>query len=268
MTRRILYPTLLGIAALLLATSCSNENNDVYITTFNITHYNRVLNLTDEEQPVTFSTSEAYYSVDLTNYLISLTLKAKINSIGEVAIQVTDLPLSYDSSQQCFGFSSGTFKAGAYEVTGFNGFYDFSTNNVKITAVIDGKYILHSTRVVYLPRCVTNVTKGSESFINKDAFYHFEIDPSTMDATMTIHGYRMAESQGSIEQVTFGGLKAEATPTGYHFTAATTTAESAYTSLALSDVDITVSEQGLRMNGNFVSNGYTAIATGTAFYSK
>lgn len=249
---------------MLLATSCSdNGNNDVFTTTFTLPHYNRVVN--NQSQEVTFSETTGEYVLDMTNYRLSLRLTAK-HPNGNIAFSLNELQLNFNTEQQCYNFSAPDFSASGFSITDFGGKFDLATNNIYIKFVVDGKYTAHITRVLFMPRCETNIVKDSDSFLNKDAFYHFEIDPSTMAATMTIHGYRMAENQGSIGQVTFSGLKAEVTATGYHITAPMTTAQPAYASIALTNVDITIADNGQSIAGQYTSNGYEAIVSGKAFY--
>lgn len=261
------FLSLFSIALLLLAfTACSDGNKDDVMTRkFQSEMLCNSVNTADNIS-AKVSTSVIDINWNITNSTMSLSYSVQVSSNSNVTLSLTDVDLNVDNTLNCYTFSAPTGGNGVTDVTGF---FDPQTGSLQINFMANGTYQVYTSSMLQFPYMTCEVTPldgSSPSVKDETAVMAISINPADMSVNMAMGGFSLTQTSGIIRNMTFNGLHAEATSTGYKITYSGDQRSTDGTYI-LNSFEANVTNGGRAITGTFVLNGnkYSGTFSGTEF---
>lgn len=258
------YIYLFALLAVVMFTSCGDEDQPINKQTFNMTTNSRTIN----GEEVLFSQGTAKVELNYTDMFIRFTADY-MDANGEThSLTTPEMKLNSTSSTV---YSFNNIASDEYiGIQALQGYIDMSTGMLWYTLTIEG-----STKVVssshllyaYTTTTITNPDNGNHGSHEQSA-YLFALDARGETCIMQISNFMSNISLAvDASQVQYSGLTVTPTVMGYKITAEQV--ESNYKGFyTLTDVDFTLDGQGHVINGSFKCNDLEYTVSGRLFPSS
>jgi len=248
---------LFALTAIIMFTSCNDDENTVNKQTFASTINTRAL---DGDEMV-FSQGTGNFELNYTDNTLQFSYEFK-DAAGQAQTMTTPILNLTAVSSTVFSFSD-VFSSTYSGVNGLQGYIDFSTGAMWYTFTLDsGATIISSTHLLYA-YVTTSIDGGAYS--HTQSAYLIIPDSKCETATMRVSNF-IPDTNGSVQAATveYNGLTITPTTTGYIVTSIE--AESSYKGyFTLTDVNIVLDDQCKAVGGSFKCNGHTFNITGKMF---
>lgn len=256
-------------------TSCldNNTNNE---TSFSLSMYNRTVTVGSGDESE-FFVNNTLFKINYEKSTITANVTATIGTDNTIQFNVEDMVLSLDQSKQAYSFSSPRVTTQGVEITNFRGIIDLQVGVMYLTYNVGTDKTVHATASLPFLFNRTNIIPTDDqktSFTNEKCQYDFSINKSNMTAKVTINNFLKndTETESAENVAVFDGLKVEFTRDGYKIKAdmvkSTTSGKGTVTDAVLKDVEFNIIDQGIRFNGKYTTDTYTAEVAGTMFNEK
>lgn len=251
MTMRKLF-SIFALALLLIgAIACNDDNEDSRTQRIQGQILNNSVDIA-EGQSVNVAASDITMDLNITNMTFSLNYSVAVTPGNAVTVSLTDVELLPDNTYNCYTFSAAN---GGNGITNLNGYYRPETGCLYIEFVAFGTHRVMSTANLYYPYLKYNITNSDtgDSKESPKGEMLIYINPKDMSAQLAMGSFAFSENSGTIDNVIFYGLHAEATSTGYKVTYSgdQRSSDGTYT---LNAFDCTISDSGKAVSGTFTIN--------------
>lgn len=255
------------VVLLLATTACSDGGDDdgqVYSFTFQLLN-KAISNSNPEDIYVSVSNASVKWTYN-NDSRISITVPIAVDESTVVNVSVTDALMEYDSTKGMLVFVAPSAGTGITQLTGY---YNPGDYTLYLEFTYNGTHEVTSVAQLSFPyiSCSVNDTRnGDEPLKSSNMQIAIAVNPSDMTAKMRIFNFRLANTDASLQYITFNdGLTATATSNGYIITGANLQADDA-SSYTLNDFIATVTNNGLNIQGTFTANEFfQGTFTGTMF---
>ena len=245
-----------SLLAVTLFTSCLNNDEPVNKRSLQDVMNTRAV----DGDKVVFSQNNVTIELDNTNQTIKFTTSYKDADGVSQSLTTPEMKLNFVTGA-IYSFSTPVGSP-----ISLNGYVDLATIMVWYTFAIDGSEHIYSTThfiFSYANITVTNPeNSNSKKFDNSQCA--FKIDATGEKCTMIITEFAPTVSGAIMDKLIWEGLKLTPTATGYVITAETaeSTMKGYYT---LTDLNITISDQGQYIDGTFKCNDHIVRIAGLLF---
>ncbi len=259
--------SILTLAVLMLGiTACSSgSDDDVMTRTFETEMLSNSVNISQNtSEKVTSGVMSIKW--DITNSKMTISYPVQVSNDRNVTLALTDVDLNADNTLNCYTFTAANGGNGITDVTGY---YDPQVGALQVNFVANGTHRVYNSTMLRYPYMTCKVTPldgSSPAVESSSAGMAITIDPSDMSARMAMGGFSLTQTSGAIPQMTFYGLHAEATATGYKVTY-NGDQHSTDGTYILNNFEAEVTNGGRAISGTFVINGnkYEGTFSGTEF---
>ena len=256
---------LLSLMAMTLLTACNNGNEPSTVQKLTSTINCRAI----EGDVVVFSQGTANVEVDYTNMVIKFT-STYVDMDGHSTTLTTPEMKLKNVSPTVYEFSaSGSQQVGGSNVESLNGYVDFGTGMMWYSIKTASSEIVCTSQILYAYSTTEISNPDNDDYgIHQKSAYLFAIDSKGETCTLQISNF-MSNVNGNVDapMVEYVNLTLLPTVTGYEITA--DAVESNYKGYyTLTDVDFTLDEQCLSINGSFKCNGLEYVVKGPLFQTK
>ncbi len=211
---------------------------------------------------VVFSQGSTTVEMDYSNMTIKFTADYKDSDGISHTFTTPEMKMSAESNS-VYSFKNTAASTG---IDNFNGHIDRATNMISYN-FNDGSTLVVSTSHLYYAYASTSMSNpdNGNSGSHKQSAYLFALDAKGESCIMQIDNF-ITNMNGSVDvpQIQYRGLHVVPTTTGYKITAEK--AESNYEGFyAITDLDITLSDQCNTINGTFTCNDIKFAISGKLF---
>ncbi len=256
--------SIFALAFLLIAfTACNDDNEDSRIQTITGDVLNNSVDI-EEGQSVNVASSHIVMEWNVSAGTITINYSVPVTSGNTVTVSLTDVELVANNTYSCYTFSAAN---GGNGITNLNGYYRPETGCLYIEFIALGTHRVMSTANLYYPYLKYNITNSETSTTNEspNGEMMIYINPKDMSAQLAIGNFALSENSGTIQQVVFYGLQAEATSTGYKVTYSGDQRSTDGT-YVLNNFDGIISNSGKSVSGTFTLDGkFNGTFSGNAF---
>lgn len=256
-----------AMALLLLgATSCGGDDNNEQVISSSLDMLNKATLLSN---PTSNYVSESgAYVTWTTNYdynRLSLTQEMKIDDNTSAEIILKDITMTYDSSMECYYFSTDNGGNGITNVKGYYQpfnltlYYEFTYNGThKVSTIAHLAYPYYSA-------IINDISLSQSPFSPTKTAMAMMVSPTTMTAQLKFINFQLSDSDSYPETITFTeGLNVTPNANGYIING--TDVKNSGDDYTLNEFNATVTYNGMRIEGTFLVNGkYQATFSGTTF---
>ncbi len=244
--------SIFALAMLLIGiTACNDKSEDSRKQTINGEILNNSVDIA-KGQSVKVAVSPISMEWNLTASTISINYTVAVDDGLAATVSLKDVAINPNNTYNCYTFSAAN---GGTSITNLTGFYRPETGCLYIEFIVNGTYRVMSTANMYYPYLKYNII-NSETGNSKESpqgEMMIYINPKDMSAQLAMGNFALSENGGTIQQVVFYGLHAEATSTGYKvtYTGDQRSTDGNYT---LNAFDCTIAGSGKTVSGTFTVN--------------
>ena len=256
--------SIFALAVLLLGvTACNDDNEDSRIQKITGEILNNSVDIA-EGQSVYVASSPIVMEWNMNTSTVSINYSVVVTGGTTATVSITDVELNPNNTYNCYTFSAAN---GGNGITNLNGYYRPETGCLYIEFIVLGTHRVMSTANLYYPYLKYNIT-NSETSATKESpngEMMLYINPKDMSAQLAMGNFALSENSGTIQQVVFYGLQAQATATGYRVTYSgdQRSTDGSYT---LNAFDGTLSDSGKSVSGTFtIDEKFSGTFNGKAF---
>lgn len=256
---------LLSLMAMALLTACNDGKEPSTVQKLTSTINCRAI----EGDVVVFSQGTANVEVDYTNMVIKFT-STYVDMNGHSTTLTTPEMKLKNVAPTVYEFTaSGSQQVGSGSVESLGGYVDFGTGMLWYTINTASCEIVCSSHILYAYSTTEISNPDNDNYYShQKSAYLFAIDSKGETCTLQISNF-MSNANGTVDApvVEYANLTLLPTVTGYEITA--DEVESNYKGYyTLTDVDFTLDEQCMTINGSFKCNGLEYVVTGPLFQTK
>ena len=257
--------SIFALAMLLLATTaCGDDKNDDIVYQLQGQFVNNTVRLSTN-QSVSMSSSLTNITWNVRASTMTLNYSVPIEGGSTATLNITDVPMTPNSSLGCYTFETPNGGTGITAVKG----YFAESGSFLLEFTYNGTHRVISAAQLFFPyvKCTVSNTEDTTKpdKVNDKAAMLININTNTKKADVTIANFALEADGGVISTVNFLGLDVVATSDGYKVTTSSTvnSVDGLYT---LSDFEANVTNACHAVNGTFkVNSKFAATFTGTAF---
>lgn len=244
---------LFALMALVVFSSCLNNDDDVQKTTYGVTLNCRTIS----GDKVAFTQNTGALEVDNINNTIQITCSYKDNS-GQ--FHVFNSP-----TMSLTTASANTYQFKSNDASGLYGYWDLETTVLWFTFTADpSTTVVCSTHLQYAYVTTVISSDGHAPFSHNKTAYEFILNNEGKKCTMRLYNF-VEDFSGAVKD---GGIQYDdvtLTPTtvGYTVTADTIAPKSG--TITITDLNIKLDNQGRAINGSFKTGDKTYTVSGNLF---
>ena len=249
---------LLALLTVTLFTACGNDDEPVNKQTVSMTVNNRAIN----GDQVVFSQANATVEIIYTDMEIQFSTEYK--DISEQSHSITTPTMALTN----VGGTVYSFVQGSGEITGY---IDFATGMTWFIINDNASPVICTSQLLYAYSATEMTNPDPENgyhVSHRQSAYLFALDSRGETCVLRISNF-ISNMNGAVDapEVQYNGLSVTPTVTGYKITA--DEAESNYTGFyKLTDVDFTLDNQCMVINGTFKCNGLVYQVSGGLFSAE
>ncbi len=256
---------LLALLAVMMFTSCGNDDDPVNKQTLGLTFNARVIDDSNENN-IIFSQSNGQVELNYTDMTAKMTCSYKDLDGKTMTFNSPIMDMKPYSSTIYELRINGSDSSTASRM----GYIDLSTGMVWYKDKNqDGSATLIITSQLVYPYLSTTVTdKDGHQYIHEQSGYIFAIDSKGETAIMAVFNF-VPETGGAIQaaELDYDGLKVTHTATGYRITADECTCKQA-DYYNLHDLEVNITDQGMVINGSYKVKDNTYTMSGSLIASR